>query len=392
MNNIFGTASPHVIDMANAYATIAAQGKRATPYLITKVTSANGSVDYKVKKQLTPAFDQKVTADVTDAMTHVVTEGTGTGAGAGSPGCGQDRYDDQDNLAVWFDGFTPQLSAAVGIYQGNGTKTITVNNFGEVTGGTFPVDIWTAFMKGALQGQKVIDFPPRAGVGDNTLPPPRPTTDHRPDDSSDRPPTPVPTTTRPPDHLHQAPVRPRLGPTEPPGPRRQLRRTFTAALAPVGRSADGDPPPLPRSLATMSPHAPESVAPTRIDPVAAAASEIIGGPLGRYAAPARRAARSAWQPAAAVLVGLSSLTVAFGVLQKGHCFTKGWNNPDQFWHACYSDLPVSSGLGHAMPYLSGAPPLDQPLISGLVMWLVGLAVPDGSGWCSSSGTSRCGRC
>ena len=131
----------------------------------------------------------------------------------------------------------------------------------------------------------------------------------------------------------------------------------------------------------MSPHAPESVAPTRTDPVAAAASEVIGGPLGRYAAPVRHTARSLWAPAAAVLVGLSSLAVALGVLQKAHCFGKGWNTPDQFWHACYSDLPIvyqSSGLGHAMPYLPGAQPLDQPLISGLVMWLVGLAVPDGS--------------
>ncbi|MEP7193957.1 MAG: glycosyltransferase 87 family protein [Actinomycetota bacterium] len=128
----------------------------------------------------------------------------------------------------------------------------------------------------------------------------------------------------------------------------------------------------------MSPHAPASLAPTRIDPVAASASEIIGGPLGRHTGPLRRAARSAWQPAASVLVGLSSLTVALGFLQKGHCFTEGWNNPDQFWHACYTDLPVSSGLGHAMPYLSGSPHLDQPLVSGVVMWLVGLVVPDGS--------------
>jgi hypothetical protein len=131
----------------------------------------------------------------------------------------------------------------------------------------------------------------------------------------------------------------------------------------------------------MSPNAPESVAPTRIDPVAAAASEIIGGPLGRYAGPARRTGRSLWQPAAAVLIGLSSLAVALGVLQKAHCFSRGWKTPDQFWHACYSDLPIayqSAGLSHAMPYLPGAPPLDQPLISGLVMWLVGLVVPDGS--------------
>src|ERR1035437_7560710 len=128
----------------------------------------------------------------------------------------------------------------------------------------------------------------------------------------------------------------------------------------------------------MSPLAPESFAPPRLDPVAAAASEIIGGPLGRHARSAGRTARSAWQPAAAVLVGLSSLTVALGFLQKAHCFTKGWSNPDQFWHACYTDLPVSSGLGHAMPYLSGAPHLDQPLVSGLMMWLIGRVVPDGS--------------
>ena len=131
----------------------------------------------------------------------------------------------------------------------------------------------------------------------------------------------------------------------------------------------------------MSPLAPESVAPTRTDPVAAAASELIGGPLGRYAAPARHTARSLWQPAAAVLIGLTSLTVAFGVLQKAHCVSKGWHSPDQFWHACYSDLPLvyqASGLGHSMPYLPGAQHLDQPLVTGLVMWLVGLLVPDGS--------------
>jgi uncharacterized membrane protein len=128
----------------------------------------------------------------------------------------------------------------------------------------------------------------------------------------------------------------------------------------------------------MSPHAQEPVAPTRIDPVAAAASQVVGGPLGRYAAPALPAARSLWQPAAALLIALSSVTIALGVLQKAHCLTQGWSSPDQFWHTCYSDLPVSSGLGHAMPYLPGAQHLDQPVISGLVMWFVGLAVPDGS--------------
>jgi len=131
----------------------------------------------------------------------------------------------------------------------------------------------------------------------------------------------------------------------------------------------------------MQPQPLESVAPTRSDPVVAAASQIIGGPLGRHAARTRHTARSVWQPAAAVLIGLASLTVASGVLQKAHCFSRGWNTPDQFWHTCYSDLPIvyqTAGLGRAMPYLSGAQPLDQPLISGLALWVVGLAVPDGT--------------
>ena len=220
MTNILGTASPHVIDMANAFATIAAQGKRATPYLISKVTSVSGSVNFTVAKELTPAFDPKVTADVTDAMTHVVTDGTGSGALAlDRPAAGKTGTSSK-NLAVWFDGFTPQLSAAVGIYQGNGTQTITVNNFGQVTGGTYPVQIWTAFMQGALAGEPVLDFPPRVGVGDNILPPPAPIITATPTPTTTASPTPTttasstPTTTpRPTRTRHTGPVLPTVAPT-----------------------------------------------------------------------------------------------------------------------------------------------------------------------------------
>jgi len=163
--------------MANAYATIAAEGQKATPYIISKVTSADGKIDYKVKKALTPAFDKKVTADVTDAMTRVVTEGTGTGALAlGRPAAGKTGTT-SNTEAVWFDGFTPQLSAAVGIYKGkDGHDPVTVKNGDLISSGKTPVDIWTAFMKGALKGQKVLDFPSRAGLGDSSVPTPIPTT------------------------------------------------------------------------------------------------------------------------------------------------------------------------------------------------------------------------
>jgi membrane peptidoglycan carboxypeptidase len=226
INNVFGTASPRVIDMANAYATIAAKGERATPYLIAKVTSPT-MPEYKASKDLSTVFPKPVTADVTEAMTHVVTDRGATGQKAqalGRPAAGKTGTT-TDNKAAWFDGFTPQLSTAVGMFMGDGSAPIEVNNFGEVTGATFPLDVWTAFMEGALQGKPVQDFPPRVGVGDNALPPPpapptqKPTPTPSTTTATPTPSTttPTPTFTRPrPTRSHPTPTFTQTGP--PTGP------------------------------------------------------------------------------------------------------------------------------------------------------------------------------
>jgi membrane peptidoglycan carboxypeptidase len=200
---IFGTASPHVLDMANAYATIAAQGRRATPYLISRVTTADGHIDYRVKKRVVKAFDKDVTADATEAMTHVLTEGTAAlnSGGLGRPAAGKTGTT-TDNLAAWFDGFTPQLSAAVGMHQGSGQEPIELNSGVEVTGAGFPVKIWTAFMKGALDGEKALAFPPRTGIGDSKLPPPPPP---KPSFTPAPVPAPAPAPTNAPEPRRQAP-------------------------------------------------------------------------------------------------------------------------------------------------------------------------------------------
>lgn len=124
-----------------------------------------------------------------------------------------------------------------------------------------------------------------------------------------------------------------------------------------------------------------SAAPTRQDGVVAAASEVIGGPLGRFATIGRRG----WQPVAALLMALASVFLAGGVLEKAHCLMRGWSGTDQFWHACYSDLPVvytTSGLSKGVtPYLPGVGEhaLAQPIVTGLTMWGLGDLVPGGSG-------------
>lgn len=119
-------------------------------------------------------------------------------------------------------------------------------------------------------------------------------------------------------------------------------------------------------------------APTLEDPLAAYASAVVGGPLGRYAAIGRRG----FVPAAAVLTGAASVLIALGAATRSYCVATGWRTPDQFWHACYSDMPVvfrQLGLGSAaLPYTRTAPRLDQPLVSGIAMWLLARLVPPGS--------------
>jgi membrane peptidoglycan carboxypeptidase len=243
MANIFGTASPHVLDMANAYATIAAQGKRATPYLVSSVTTADGHIDYKVRKRLAKAFDKDVTADATEAMRHVLTEGTAASnsGGLGRPAAGKTGTT-TDNTAAWFDGFTPQLSAAVGIYQGGGGKQkIKLRSGEQVTGAGFPVKIWTAFMKGALDGEEVIAFPPRQGIGDSKLPPPP-----RPPSVPTFTPAPNPQPRNVPAPTPQAPRNPNPNPVPNPNP-------APPTVAPTFTNAPPQPGPNPRPTRTRKP-------------------------------------------------------------------------------------------------------------------------------------------
>ena len=110
------------------------------------------------------------------------------------------------------------------------------------------------------------------------------------------------------------------------------------------------------------------------DPVVARATGVVGGPLGRHAVVGRRGLAGV----AAALVVLGAGMLSLGVWQKGHCLLKGWSTPDQFWRACYSDVPVvhvSSPLADRLLPWSGEIPSTQPPLPGLVMWLLARVSP-----------------
>ena len=163
---VLGAASPHVIDVANAYATFAAQGIKSKPYLVAQVLGSNKGVLYEGKPETQEVFSKEVMADLTYALKGVVTGGTGAAALAlGRPAAGKTGTS-QSNASAWFSAYTPQLAASVALFRDSASESLNgIGGLTSVTGGTFPAKIWTAFMKGALKGQPVMDFPAPSNIG-----------------------------------------------------------------------------------------------------------------------------------------------------------------------------------------------------------------------------------
>ena len=124
-------------------------------------------------------------------------------------------------------------------------------------------------------------------------------------------------------------------------------------------------------------HGGGTVAPSRDDGVVRAASEVAGGPAGSHVGVGRH---GRWT-ATPLLVLAVTATTGLAVLARQHCRTTLWASPDQFTHACYSDLPavyLTSGLdAGAVPYLDpvGGAFLAAPVGTGGLLWMLSQLVP-----------------
>ena len=161
-----GVASPHVIDVANAYATFAANGVYAKPYIVKEVIGPNKGVLYQGKPKTQEVFSKEVMADLTYALKSVVNGGTGAAAlGLGRPAAGKTGTS-QSNASAWFSAYTPNLAASVAFFRDSASESLNgIGGLTSVTGGSFPARIWTAFMKGALRDEPVMEFPQPANIG-----------------------------------------------------------------------------------------------------------------------------------------------------------------------------------------------------------------------------------
>ncbi|MFC4034139.1 glycosyltransferase family 87 protein [Streptomyces polygonati] len=132
------------------------------------------------------------------------------------------------------------------------------------------------------------------------------------------------------------------------------------------------------------------VRPTDEDPLAAAASDLIGGPAGRWA---MIGGHRWWNPLRLMVLVVIGM-FALGMAQKASCYSSGWfqGSDVQYIHACYSDIPhLYAQRGFAtdlVPYFDRIPDsvsgsssihyLEYPVLTGLFMEVASWFTPHGT--------------
>jgi penicillin-binding protein 1A len=155
-----GSIAVTPLDMASAYATLAARGVYSKPMAITKVVLPKGQPDTKAgwgrpeqKQVLSPG----VAYEVTRILQENILSGTGTAANFGKPAAGKTGTT-ENHADAWFCGYTPQLEATVWMgYQAGEIPMLDVHGIA-VAGGTFPAEIWRGFMEQALADKPARNF------------------------------------------------------------------------------------------------------------------------------------------------------------------------------------------------------------------------------------------
>ncbi|WP_429418682.1 transglycosylase domain-containing protein [Nocardia sp. GAS34] len=164
---VLGVYSVRPIDMASAYATIAASGVYRPPYFVQRVVTGDGRVllDRGVPGQGQLPSQQRIPAAAANttisAMLPIPAYSDGH-ALAGRPAAAKTGTTQLGNTGAdkdaWMIGFTPSLSTAVWIGTAQ-SEPIRTARGAPIYGSGLPSDIWKHTMDGALRGTPVEQFP-----------------------------------------------------------------------------------------------------------------------------------------------------------------------------------------------------------------------------------------
>ena len=131
------------LELANAYATLAAGGLHRDPVAIAKVTFPGGRVEEPQEAEPRRVLSEAIAYEVTKLLHANITEGTGTATYTGCAGQAGKTGTTDEYTDAWFAGYQPNLSTVVwvGYPQSNEIEMTSVHGI-SVFGGTFPAEIW----------------------------------------------------------------------------------------------------------------------------------------------------------------------------------------------------------------------------------------------------------
>ncbi|MFG3285775.1 transglycosylase domain-containing protein [Streptomyces sp. NPDC048111] len=157
-----GTATASVLDMTQAYATLAGHGRHGTYTMVESVIKDGEKTDLP-SEDAEQAVPREAADTTTSMLQSVVDGGTGTAAQAsGRPSAGKTGTAEQDK-AAWFAGYTPDLATVVAVMGADPDTAVQQPLYGalglpRMNGGGPPAQIWAQYTKGALRGSEAKDF------------------------------------------------------------------------------------------------------------------------------------------------------------------------------------------------------------------------------------------
>jgi membrane peptidoglycan carboxypeptidase len=162
-----GVTSTDPLTMASVYATFAARGEYCEPRPVSRILSRSGKVVAEYPSECKQVISQDVADAVNDILKGVQTTGFGAqnGLALDKPSAAKTGTI-QDNMAVWYDGYTPHLAASAMLAGANSVgQPISLN--GQVVGGSY-IDrafgstqagpIWGDAMKAVQDMMPATDF------------------------------------------------------------------------------------------------------------------------------------------------------------------------------------------------------------------------------------------
>lgn len=146
---ILGVNAVTPLSTANAYATLAAEGKMCQPITFTEIKDSAGEVLGTQTSNCKQVIDKNVAQQATNVLRGVRAASLWSRQSAGKTGT------TDDNTNAWLAGYTPQLATAVWLGHQNGERSLDQTTYkgtyyGAVYGATIPAPVFRLYMENAL--------------------------------------------------------------------------------------------------------------------------------------------------------------------------------------------------------------------------------------------------